>query len=403
MHKRSIVVALYAAFFLGGSVQAQNFNADLKSVIEHAWQRAVAAHTLEGKRQEVQANRLQANALFAGVPAIGLANRQDRWTTRTGTQENEVSLSAPIWLPGQRSARNRLLDAESTQTESAMMASKLNLAGEIRERLWALVAIEAECDLAKKRVKASEALETDIKKRVKAGDLSRADALLARQETLNAQSALQDAEIKRVEALARWEVLTGLKTLPAHVEEAVQSASDITHHPRLLAAYSARLRAEKHLQLVAATRRDSPEVGVNYRWEQNGNLSPNIRTIGMAVKIPFATEGRNRPLEAAAQTEIATAVAEERIATETILAELKTAKVLLEQTELRLRLSEERHMAAKTRAALIQKAFELGDQSLMEWLRARAPVLEAEATLARDRAALGLARARLNQAQGILP
>ena len=57
----------------------------------------------------------------------------------------------------------------------------------------------------------------------------------------------------------------------------------------------------------------------------------------------------------------------------------------------------------RERATLIEKSFRAGEGALPELLRASAAAAQAEAALAGQRAALGLARARLNQINGRLP
>lgn len=402
MQTRMIALVVVAALAAGAAQAQQATSIDLKTAVERAWERAAAARTLEAKRHEAEAGRAQAGSLFAGSPAIGLSNRTDRWTERNGARETEVSISAPVWLPGQRAAREALAKAEAGQADTALTALKLNLAGEVRERLWALAAIDAEVALAKQRAEAAAALETDVNRRVKVGDLARADALLARQEALSARAALSEAEIRRVDAAARLQVLVGQVMVPDRYEE-VQAGKGPDAHPRVLAAKAARERADRRLRFVTSTRRDAPEVGLSYRWDRSSDIASTDRTVGVSVRIPLATDARNRPLDAAAQTEVATATAEERTALDSVQADTLAADAALAQAEMLYQLSAERLTAARDRESLIQKAFNLGDQSLTELLRAQAGAREAEIAHARDHAALGLARARLNQARGILP
>ena len=405
MRTRITALAFVAAFAAGG-VQAQQAQqvvpADLKSLVERAWERSAAARTLEGERVEADASRAQAAGMFAGSPAIGLSDRSDRWTDRQGARETELAISAPIWLPGQRAAREALAVAEAGQADTAIAVLKLSIAGKVRDTVWALAAADAEVALARQRTEVAAALEADVARRVKAGDLARADALLARQETLSAQAALHEAEIRRTEVAARLEVLTGFATVSPHYEE-VQASEAPDTHPRILAAKAASDRAQQQLRFVSTTRRDAPEVGLSYRWDRSGNATPTDHSVGISVRIPLATDARNRPRETAAQTEAATAAAEERTARDSVQADIRAAQVALDHAESLARLSVEHLAAARDRAALIQKAFDLGDQSLTELLRAQAGAREAQIAYERHRAALGLARARLNQSRGILP
>ena len=57
----------------------------------------------------------------------------------------------------------------------------------------------------------------------------------------------------------------------------------------------------------------------------------------------------------------------------------------------------------RERASLIDKSFRAGETPLPELLRALAAAAQADSAAARQTAALGLARARLQQALGLFP
>ena len=57
----------------------------------------------------------------------------------------------------------------------------------------------------------------------------------------------------------------------------------------------------------------------------------------------------------------------------------------------------------RERAALIDKSFRAGESALPDLLRALAAAAQADGAVARQTAALGLARARLRQTLGLLP
>ena len=57
----------------------------------------------------------------------------------------------------------------------------------------------------------------------------------------------------------------------------------------------------------------------------------------------------------------------------------------------------------RERAALIDTSFRAGETPLPDLLRALAAAAQADSAVARQTAALGLARARLHQALGLLP
>lgn len=403
------VTAALAACWAPAPVQAQaapegaSGALTLRSLVDRAWERASRARTAEGRQLEAAARRLESEGPFAGPPAVTLTSRDDRFAgSSIGAREHIATLSAPVWLPGQRGARSALAEADVAQAEAAAVALRLAVAGEVRERLWALAATDAELRLAQSRAEASAALQADVARRVQGGDLARADALLARQDTLAAQALLQDAELRRNEAALRLELLTGarMQDLP---DEAVRESVPSDAHPELAAARLARESAEQRARLVALSQRDPPEVGVGYRWDQPGANVPAGRTLGVSIRVPFATAARNLPRQAAAQTDLDTALAEERITRDRIEIAVRAARAAVDAQQKVGVLSAGRLAAAREREALVHRAFDFGEERLAELLRARAATREAESAAARDRAALGLARARLNQALGVLP
>lgn len=398
MRFRLLVVVL-----LGCAANAASAQENLKELVDRAWARAVSVRAAEGRIAEADAGRAQAESLFAGSPALELATRSDRFNNDRGLREHEVALSAPIWLPGQRAAHGKFVDAETAEAAARLNAAHLELAGLVRERVWALVAAEAEYAHAQLHAEAAKRLEADTLRRVKAGDLARTDALLAMQEALNAMAEVQAAKRVRAEAAAKLQALTGSAQLPSVYEEHDVPAPSLEAHPRVLAARLAAERAQRRVRLLSTSRSDAPEVALSHRWEQSVDDPSHERSIGISVRIPLATDARNRPLDAAAQTEVSTTAAEERAAIDQVQADIQSAQAALAAAEEQVSLFEARHAAATERAELLNKSFELGELSLAEQLRARSAA--GAAGLARERAYAerGLARARLNQAKGILP
>jgi outer membrane protein TolC len=123
----------------------------------------------------------------------------------------------------------------------------------------------------------------------------------------------------------------------------------------------------------------------------------------IGIRIPFATEGRNAPQLAAANTALAQAEAERLRIEAEVAAELRQSEAGLAAAQLAERLAAERAAAADERERLLERSFALGELALPELLRAQASALEARRDAARTRAAHALAKARHNQARGALP
>jgi outer membrane protein TolC len=80
-----------------------------------------------------------------------------------------------------------------------------------------------------------------------------------------------------------------------------------------------------------------------------------------------------------------------------------TARDALHAAETQLAAETTRARLLGERAMLIDKSFRAGETPLPDLLRARSAAAHASGGVVRQRAALGLARARLQQALGLLP
>jgi len=394
---------LAASFAMLANVCAQTPPSDLRAIFDAAWERSVAVRTTDGRRQEAVASRIQADSLIAGPPVADFRHRGDQLTERRGIRESEVALGVPIWMPGQRSARSALAEAQAAEAESAVTLGQLAVAAELRERVWQLAAAESERNVLRRRVEVVQSLRDDVRRRLAAGDLARTDLLFAEQDLLASQALLTESEARLVDASARFMQTTGTTGLPSHYEEAPASATPGTLHPRLEAAQRVVELGERQVGYLQKSRRDAPEVGVTYRRDTAGGGSPSDQTIGVFIRIPFATDARNLPRETAAQTELMTARGERDRTERTVQSEIDAAHQSLALAERQLALVSQRSNTLSERAALLRKTFNAGEIGLPEVLRAQNQALEAETELARMRARRGLAIANLNQALGVLP
>lgn len=376
----------------------------LPQVFERAWANFPLGRMLEAKQDEVAASRKLGEALFPGAPKVGLAQRSDRWNDNRGKLENEVEVSLPLWLPGQKAARQTLAAAEGEENSSALAAARLTLAGELRTALGAVLLARNEAEIAAQRQETASKLEADVARRVKVGEIARTDLLLTRQESAAARVAAAEAQSRLIRATQRYRVLTGSDALPDDPEEAVQppARGDAPVHPHLAAAHALAERARADLALARESRRDAPSLGVQYRRErdQSGASADSVR---FGITIPLASEVRNGPLIAAANTALIRSEAEYRRLASEVEAGVAEAKAQLEAARIGAELAAEQEQAAAERLVLLRRSFELGETALVELLRAQLQATEGRLELARSRVRLSIARANLNQARGITP
>ncbi|MDZ4361248.1 MAG: TolC family protein, partial [Variovorax sp.] len=308
---------------------------------------------------------------------------------------------------GQRDARAAAADAESKLADAGAQAARLRVAGQVREVAWKLSAAEAEVAAVAAQARYLKGIADDVQRRVQAGDLARADALAARAELLEASSVQSDAEQRLQAARAQWRTLTGFDAVPkvqvpptASVSTAALPAEE---HPELRLAAQSVERARKRLDAVNLSRRDPPELSLKYREESPGFGEAAQRGIGIGLRIPFGTDSRNAPLQAAATGDLDIAEATEQRLRERHDADLALARSALQRTAQQLDATRDRASLLRERARLVDASFKAGETSLPDLLRAANAAAQADAALARQQAALGLAHAQLQQALGLLP
>lgn len=384
----------------------------LAQAAEAAWQRATQAREAEGQTQRAVAERVAISSLWAAPPALEFSYRDDRWQTSAGRREAEAGLAWPLWLPGQRKARGAAVDADAELSQAAVQAGRLYFAGLVREAAWGLAAQKAEADLVDAQVRSLQDIADDVHRRVKAGDLAHADTLAAQSEALAAKSAQLAARQRLSASQSQWMTLTGIAIAPDLTSVPISDGAAVSpgeahfaveNHPDARVAALTVERARKRLDVVAATRRDPPELLLRIRQDTPGRGESAQNSIGLGLRIPLGTASRNQPLQAAALSELDVALTTKQRTEERLAADAAMAQAAVHTAEQQLQAERQRSALLRERATLIDRSFKAGETPLPELLRALAAATQADTSFARQQVALGLARARLQQSLGILP
>lgn len=379
----------------GGSVS-------LRAALDAAWQRAVAARETQGQRRRADADRAVASSLWAAPPSLALSHRDDRLQSNAGRRETEIGLAVPLWLPGQRTARASSAEAAAAQAQGAEDVARLRLAGDLREAAWLLAALQVDLVQAETQVQSLKQLADDVERRVRAGDLARADALAAQAEYLEAAAFKTDVLQRLQAARSRWALLTGLTAEP---DLAADAATDVpaSVHPELQFASQSTELARQRVELMRLSRHDAPELTVGVRQDTPGRAESSQGSLVVGLRLPFGTADRNRPLEAAALSELDVAQTHEQRLRERLDSDVAAARDAQRSAQAQLDAETARARLLRERATLIDQSFRAGETPLPDLLRALAAAAQADSAAARQTAALGLARARLQQALGLLP
>jgi cobalt-zinc-cadmium efflux system outer membrane protein len=382
---------------------ASNTSLTLSQALDAAWARHPQAAALTARLAESQARLDRAGNLTPAPAAVSVGHKTDRLHGDAGQREWEVELATPVWLPGQRGAR----EMEARQAQQALDARtahmRWQLAGEVREAWWGVAAAREARKLAGQRQETAQALAANVQRRFKAGELARVDANLAETEHLAAQTEVLAADQHVRQAEQALQALTGLPAPAALPGEASLEAPALEDHPRLQNLRAHGALAHSRIALVDASRRDAPEVALSWARERGDALRAYDRTVGVKVTWPLSSSSRVRQDSAAARADVAEAEAEWALARSAVEQAATLAQAAMQASRQQLSMAMERQRLAADTLQLAQRSFDLGESDLPALMRARADAREAEASLHSQQVARELALSRHHQALGLLP
>lgn len=373
--------------------------------------------SLEAQFRATSARYATANSITPGSPYLGGLQRNNISSNVTGNlrnyNETEIEAGMPLWLPGQRDAFEATVTTSLFEVEQRLALRRLEVAGALRDAWWNAQRAAREVEVARNRVATARDIGADMTRRVELGDAAQGDALLAKNETLAAETELAQVEGSAKVARVNYMALTG-GAPPEGTLESVRPATDIENHPALRAPRAALVRAEAQLRLVDATPIDSPDIGIFGRREYNdqystdptqqlSNQRTDSTTIGVRIRIPLPTAGRNEPRIAAAHAEMDRVRAEYERAVRVVTAEIKASRVTLAAAQRAAEIAKSRLAVANDQFELSLKSFKLGEISAFDLYRVRQIQLEAQRIYANAAVNVGVAISRLNQAQGYAP
>ncbi|MBC7637673.1 MAG: TolC family protein [Acetobacteraceae bacterium] len=394
----ALVCALLATAVCGAPAASQS----LHDFVEAAASRTPDLASVAARRDAIAARQTAADGLTPGAPVFNGSYLTDQLIRNRQQRELQIGLSTPIWLPGEGSAARALANAEADRAATQVATTRLKLAGQVRDLLADFALAQAELALAERRLRDARATEGDVDRRARVRDASEADLLLARAERIAADAELQDRQVALKQNRLAFQTLTGLPPVATALREPLAAAAD-ANDPRLGEARGAITVARANQTLTGIQLRDSPEIGVIARRSRDALGSFYNHSIGVEMRIPFATDARNRPRQTAAQAELTEAAAGYDTIARELDAARQKARIGYDNALIQHDLARARSQALARQSALVGRSYQAGQVSLEAVLRARAFAYEAEATSIRADIASASAVGKLNQAYGVMP
>lgn len=375
----------------------------LRETFEAAWERQPDARAAAARRQAAEAGRAATQRLTAEPAALELQTKTGR--SGSGGREYEAAVAFPLWLPGERTRAGSLADAQLEALDFRIRAAQLKLAGTVREAWWSLKRSEVELAAARDRLANAQQLAADVDRRVRAGDLARADQHQAESAVAQAEAAVAEADSARAAAEGALRALTlgaparGAPAVPEPPPPAVESGQ----HPAVAEALSRALVARRTMELTATQRRANPELTIGASRETGGAGEPSVQSLIVGICVPFGGGPRQDARVATAQAEALEAEATADVEQNRVASEAASARTRLEASRAQVQAAERRaRLAAETRG-FYDKSFRLGESDLPTRLRVELEAAEAQRALAKSRIEAAAAVSQLRQALGLLP
>lgn len=376
----------------------------LSDAVALAWSRAPAAATQPHRRSEVDALARLAAGWAPGPPVVAVSTTGDRLLAATGMREWALEIATPLWQRGQREAQQAEALASRISMEARERLEQLELAGQVRAAWWAVVAARDSVALLDQRLASARALQEDVERRWRAGDLARTDVNTAKAETQSVLSERIDAEREVRRAETEWLALVGSPAPAQLPDETLASPSPAMNaHPALRSVEAAVALAQAQLRVADRRRSEAPELALRWVRERGSSAEPYANVLGLQLRLPLSSPPRATAELASKRGVLAELEAQRSLLREQIDRDAERARLDLDAGERSLALVEARKALVADTLQLMQKSFALGETDLPTLIRHRAEFFAVEAARVRQLRARSAAIAQLNQMQGVLP
>ena len=382
----------------------------LPQAFDAAWQRQPEAKSADLRREAADARRQTTESWTAEPPSLELSSKTDRLNRNDGSREYVAGVAIPLWLPGERSRAGALADAESRAVASRVLSAQLRTATAVRDAWWGWHRARGEQLLARERLANARQISGDVRRRVKAGDLARADQHQAEGALAGAEATQAEADSALLAAARQVRALTGV--MPAGTaadtpETMPKLPSDLgtteATHPALSELLDRAEIARRSAELASVQTRSNPELLLATTRERGSFDDSYAQTVTVGVRIPFGSESRNRAKVGLARAEALEAEEQLRLERDRLLADLEAADARVQAARSQLAAAEKRARLAGESRGFFEKSFRMGETDLPTRLRIELEAVEAEKQANRARIDLAAAISALRQALGLLP
>lgn len=413
--RHGILPGVLAAALMGASLgHAQTLS--LRQGFEAAWTRQPESQAAALRREAAGADLDAARRWTPGPAALELTTRTDRLHRDAGRREYEAGLAVPLWLPGERDGVQALAASAAGAVDARLQAAQWRLAAEVRDAYWGWQRARNEHGQAQQRLANARQLAEDVARRLRAGDLARADSHQAEGAVAAAEAELAQATVARTQAMQDWMRLTGAQEPPADAPDEggeplpPEAQSEVqpearwqTAHPALRELAARAEVAQRQRRLADVQVRANPEVTLGTARERDVRGERFDQSIFVGVRIPLGRSHASQSRQISASADLLEAQTQLALEEERVRAQATAARERLQTLRQAQAAAERRAALARESRGFFEKSFRLGETDLPTRLRIELEAAEAERQAVRASLEARAAVSQLRQALGLLP
>ena len=380
-------------------------NLSLHEIVDETFHHYPQQALIGAFEDEARALEQRSTSWIAGYPMIYLQYIDDALISDRGVSDIQSGYQVPVWMWGQKEASEKVTQQAALAVERYAKALRHEIAGLVRNTLWAIRVAEIRKDFAQNVHGVSEELLRIIQRRVELGDLAQTDLLLAESDALEKKTLLIHAEVDLLNARKAYQNLTRISRLPAQFEEHLASSGELDeHHPALAAASASVERAQAEVDFVRLSKQgNQPTILLGTDSTSVDRQRDYGTGTNLVFQIPIGGDDWHAPQVAQANVALNEKLAQRESLFRQLEKALHDAHRNLELDEKALEIANRRKHIAETQLKMSRVALEAGEIALIDFLKIQA---SAQAALrdALERAVLVQKDiATLNQVLGITP
>jgi len=346
---------------------------EFSMVFEQALSNAPELASIAIRNQQADTYTSANNSWFAGRSRWDLSYLDDGTLDNIGQREIGTGLQVGLWRPGEKKQAQRLGQAYGQQAQAWHDYLEYSITGRVKVLLADIQEAERLSELEVQARQNAEQLLQITQSLFESGSLAEIDVIQAEALLIEHRRAEMNSFAQLHETEMLYRMLTGLEVRPAAVysESLRITESTADQHPLIHYLRTTVELANEEIVRVRREARSSPSLRVGLQRERGARQTPNNDSVAVSLNIPLGGKSWVATKVVDARRDKVDRDIELQQALRNLQRQLQELNHQLEITQNTLALTQEQMGLTQRRWAMAQTAFETGEISLVEVVRAQ--------------------------------